>query len=70
MLAIKQAEYEKKLGLLKGDVMDVNFGSQIRSYVFHPYKMVKDHRTSFETANVDSVMNGDLDGFIEAYLRG
>ncbi|MBQ8848304.1 MAG: peptide chain release factor 2 [Candidatus Gastranaerophilales bacterium] len=70
LLAIKQAEYEKKLGLLKGDVMDVNFGSQIRSYVFHPYKMVKDHRTSFETANVDSVMNGDLDGFIEAYLRG
>ena len=70
LLAIKQAEYEAKMGKIKGDVMDVNFGSQIRSYVFHPYKMVKDHRTSFETANVDSVMNGDLDGFIEAYLRG
>ncbi len=69
LLAIKQAEYEKKMGILKGDVMDVNFGSQIRSYVFHPYKMVKDHRTNFETANVDSVMNGEIDGFIEAYLR-
>ena len=69
LLAIKQAEYEKKMGLLKGDVMDVNFGSQIRSYVFHPYKMVKDHRTSFETANVDSVMNGEIDCFIESYLR-
>jgi len=69
LLAIKQAEYEKKMGLLKGDVMDVNFGSQIRSYVFHPYKMVKDHRTGFETANVDSVMNGEIDGFIESYLR-
>ncbi|MBQ7287948.1 MAG: peptide chain release factor 2 [Candidatus Gastranaerophilales bacterium] len=69
LLAIKQAEYEAKMGKIKGDVMDVNFGSQIRSYVFHPYKMVKDHRTSFETANVDSVMNGDIDGFIEAMLR-
>ena len=69
LLAIKQAEYESKMGELKGEVMDVNFGSQIRSYVFHPYKMVKDHRTSFETANVDSVMNGEIDGFIESYLR-
>ena len=69
LLALKQAEYDKKMGQLKGEVMDVNFGSQIRSYVFHPYKMVKDHRTSFETANVYDVMNGELDGFIEAYLR-
>lgn len=69
LLALKQAEYDKKMGQLKGEVMDVNFGSQIRSYVFHPYKMVKDHRTSFETANVDDVMNGEIDGFIEAYLR-
>ena len=70
LLAIKQAEYEAKMGNLKGEVMDVNFGSQIRSYVFHPYKMVKDHRTGFETANVDMVMNGEINGFIESYLRG
>lgn len=70
LLAIKQAEYEAKMGSLKGEVMDVNFGSQIRSYVFHPYKMVKDHRTGFETANVDGIMNGEIDGFIESYLRG
>ena len=64
-----QAQYEEKMGQLKGEVMDVNFGSQIRSYVFHPYKMVKDHRTSYETANVEAVRNGEIDGFIESYLR-
>ena len=69
LLAIKQAEHEKKLGDIKGEVMDVNFGSQIRSYVFHPYKMVKDHRTGYETTNVDNVINGEIDGFIESYLR-
>ena len=53
----------------KGENFDINFGSQIRSYVFHPYKMVKDHRTGFEMGNVDAVMDGDLDGFIEAYLK-
>jgi len=62
-------EFEKKMGQLKGDLMDVNFGSQIRSYVFHPYKMVKDHRTGFETANVDDVLTGNIDGFIESFLR-
>lgn len=69
LLAIKQAEHEKKLVELKGENVDINFGSQIRSYVFHPYKMVKDHRTNYEVGNVDAVMDGDLDGFIEAYLR-
>lgn len=68
LLAIKQAEHEKKLAELKGETFDVNFGSQIRSYVFHPYKMVKDHRTGFEVGNVDAVMDGEIDGFIEAYL--
>jgi len=69
LLALKQAEHEKKLADLKGENFDINFGSQIRSYVFHPYKMVKDHRTNFEVGNVDSVMDGDLDGFIESYLK-
>ena len=69
LLAIKQTEHEQKLAGLKGEVMDVNFGSQIRSYVFHPYKLVKDHRTGYEMGNVDAVMNGEIDGFIEEYLR-
>lgn len=69
LLALRQSEHEKKLAELKGENFDINFGSQIRSYVFHPYKMVKDHRTNFEVGNVDSVMDGDLDGFIEAFLK-
>lgn len=69
LLAIKQAEHEQKLAGLKGEVMDVNFGSQIRSYVFHPYKLVKDHRTGFEAGNVEAVMNGEINGFIEEFLR-
>lgn len=69
LLVLKQAEHDKKLAELKGESMDVNFGSQIRSYVFHPYKMVKDLRTGYEVGNVDAVMDGDLDGFIEAHLK-
>lgn len=69
LLALKQAEHEKKLAELKGENFDINFGSQIRSYVFHPYKMVKDHRTNYEVGNVDAVMDGDLDGFIETFLK-
>ena len=69
LLAIRQAEHEKKIAELKGENVDINFGSQIRSYVFHPYKMVKDHRTGFEVGNVDAVMDGDLDEFVDAYLR-
>lgn len=69
LLAIKQAEHEAKLMKLKGQNVDINFGSQIRSYVFHPYKMVKDHRTNYEVGNVDSVMDGNIDGFIEAFLK-
>ena len=69
LLEIRQREHEKKLAELKGENFDINFGSQIRSYVFHPYKMVKDHRTGFEVGNVDAVMDGDLDGFIEEFLK-
>ena len=69
LLEIKQREHEKKVAELKGEAFDINFGSQIRSYVFHPYKMVKDHRTGFEVGNVDSVMDGEIDDFIQAYLK-
>ncbi len=69
LLAIKEAEHEKKMAQLRGETADINFGSQIRSYVFHPYKMVKDHRTGYEEGNVDAVMDGDIDGFVESYLR-
>lgn len=69
LLALKQAEHEKKMADLKGEAFDINFGSQIRSYVFHPYKMVKDHRTNCEVGNVDAVMDGDIDIFIETFLK-
>ena len=62
----KQAAMKAEIA---GDYQAIEWGSQIRSYVFHPYNMVKDHRTSYETGNVQSVMDGELDGFIEAYLR-
>ena len=57
-----------KIDDLKGDQMEIAWGSQIRSYVFQPYTMVKDHRTSYEEGDVDGVMDGNLDGFINAYL--
>ncbi len=61
----QQAELDE----IRGDQKEIGWGSQIRSYVFHPYSMVKDHRTSEETGNVSAVMDGDLDAFINAYLR-
>lgn len=66
-LELEEKERQKKA--IQGEQMDIGWGSQIRSYVFHPYSMVKDHRTNYETGNVQSVMNGDLDGFINAYLQ-
>ncbi|MFN8615136.1 MAG: peptide chain release factor 2 [Vampirovibrionales bacterium] len=69
LLALKIAEHEAKLASERGGALSADFGSQIRSYVFHPYSMVKDHRTQVETANVQGVMDGDLDPFIEAMLR-
>lgn len=68
LLAIKEEEQEKKMAQLRGETANIDFGSQIRSYVFHPYKMVKDHRTGYEVGNVESVMDGDIDGFIDSFL--
>jgi peptide chain release factor 2 len=66
----KIEEQMKELAEIRGVQSDIAWGSQIRSYVFHPYSMVKDHRTSVETGNVGAVMDGDLDAFIDGYLRG
>lgn len=66
---IKLQEKKDKLAKEYGKKMDIAFGSQIRSYVFHPYQMVKDHRTDVETGNTAAVMDGELDAFIEAYLK-
>ena len=65
---IKEREHLEKISDIKGVQMKIEWGSQIRSYVFMPYQLVKDHRTEFEDGNIDNVMNGDLDGFINAYL--
>ncbi len=66
---LERIKKEKEVDELRGDLTDIAWGNQIRSYVFQPYKMVKDHRTNFETGNVDAVMDGDIDGFINAYLK-
>ena len=68
LVEIAEREQKEKIEDLKGVQMEIGWGSQIRSYVFHPYSMVKDHRTNFETGNTGAVMDGDLDGFIDAYL--
>ncbi|WP_348658085.1 peptide chain release factor 2, partial [Heyndrickxia faecalis] len=62
-------EKEKQLAEIRGEQKEIGWGSQIRSYVFHPYSMVKDHRTNVETGNVQAVMDGEIDPFIDAYLR-
>jgi len=62
-------EQEKQMAELRGEYQKAEWGSQIRSYVLHPYQMVKDHRTNFEMGNSQAVLDGELDGFIEAYLR-
>ena len=69
ILEIRQQEEEAELSKLRGEYQKTEWGSQIRSYVLHPYQMVKDHRTNFEMGNAQAVLDGDLDGFIEAYLQ-
>jgi peptide chain release factor 2 len=69
LLEIKQEEQEKQMAELRGVYTKAEWGSQIRSYVLHPYQMVKDHRTDYEVGNAQGVLDGNLDGFIEAYLR-
>ena len=69
LFELEEEKKEKEIAALEGDQQKIEWGSQIRSYVFHPYNMVKDHRTSAETGNTQAVMDGDLDMFIEAFLR-
>jgi peptide chain release factor 2 len=69
LLEIKEQEQKDRIEDIKGEYREISWGSQIRSYVFHPYSMVKDHRTNEETGNVGAVMDGELDSFINAYLK-
>jgi peptide chain release factor 2 len=68
LLELKEREQKEKIEQLKGVQKDIAWGSQIRSYVFCPYTMVKDHRTNYEEGNVQKVMDGGIDEFIQAYL--
>lgn len=69
LLELRQAEKEEERAVLRGEYTKAEWGSQIRSYVLHPYQMVKDHRTEHESGNTQAVLDGDLDEFMEAYLR-
>lgn len=69
LMELRLEEQQKEIDRLRGDIGEIAWGNQIRSYVFHPYNMVKDHRTGVETGNVQAVMDGALDPFIDAFLR-
>ncbi len=69
LLELRRKQQEEELSEIRGELNDIAWGSQIRSYVFHPYSMVKDHRTNVETGNVNSVMDGEIDQFISAFLQ-
>ncbi|MDD6877508.1 MAG: peptide chain release factor-like protein, partial [Clostridiaceae bacterium] len=68
LLEIKAREHYDQIEDIKGEQKKIEWGSQIRSYVFMPYTLAKDHRTGFENGNINAVMDGDIDGFINAYL--
>ena len=69
LLNLKEQEQKEKIEDLKGEQKDIAWGSQIRSYVFCPYTLVKDHRTNYEVGNVQAVMDGDLNEFMKSYLK-
>ena len=69
LIEIKEREHLDKIEDIKGEQREIAWGSQIRSYVFMPYTLAKDHRTGFEIGNINAVMDGDIDGFINAYLQ-
>jgi peptide chain release factor 2 len=69
LIQLKESEQKEAIEDLMGDYSEISWGSQIRSYVFHPYSMVKDHRTNYEVGDVNGVMDGDINGFINAYLK-
>ena len=69
LMEIKEREHLDKISDIKGVQKEIGWGSQIRSYVFMPYTLAKDHRTNYEMGNINAVMDGDIDGFINAYLK-
>ena len=69
LVQIAEQQHKDKIEDIKGVQKEIAWGSQIRSYVFMPYTLAKDHRTGFESGNINAVMDGDLDGFINAYLK-
>ena len=69
LVELEERERQEEIARERGEAQDVNFGSQIRSYVLHPYTMVKDHRTDFEVGSAERVLDGDLDGFVRAWLE-
>lgn len=69
LIEIKEREHLERIEDIKGVQKEIGWGSQIRSYVFMPYTLAKDHRTGFENGNINAVMDGELDGFINAYLK-
>lgn len=69
LLDVERQKHQDRLAEITGDALDANFGSQIRSYVLHPYQQVKDLRSGVEIGNVDGVLDGDLDALMEGYLR-